>query len=578
MEDGLVSYRILVGGMSCGDCETRVSAALRRAGAREAQVDHRTGAGRLRASPHLQPENVRAALQAAGYALLELEPAADTPPGTPGAVAPSVDAGHAAPSAAEAPLPVRRVPDRDAYDYDLVVIGSGAAGMAAAIRATEAGARVAMVERGTVGGTCVNVGCIPSKALLRAAEAYARARHHPFAGVETAALGLDLPRVVGEKDALVARLRREKYLDLVADYGWELIAGEARFAGPDALEVDGRRLRARAFVVATGAVPAVPPIPGLPEAGYLTSTEALSLRRRPGRVAVVGAGYVALELGQYFRHLGSEVVLLQRSPRFLHRFEPEVAEAMAEALRAAGVAWLAGARVERVERTAAGRRLLVYVEGERRDLEVDEVLVAAGRAPRTQSLALERAGIALGPRGEVPVDARQRTANPRVLAAGDVTLGPQFVYVAAHQGSVAAEAALGLSDRSADLSVVPWVVFTRPAIAGVGLSEAAARERGMPVRTAVLPLEAVPRARVNRETTGVFKLVAEEGSGRILGAQVVAEDAGEVIYAATLAVRFGLTVQDLQDTLCPYLTMAEGLRLAAQAFDRDVSRLSCCAT
>lgn len=592
MDPPLIAYRIRVSGMTCADCARHV-AALRNAGAAAAEVDHRTGRGHLSARGELDEAAVRTALQAAGYALAALErldPGGARPSGPPaqgeqhpGGPAPGRPASVPQPGEPEVlpgPGTPEIVPRHRAPEgrYDLVVIGSGGAGMAAAIRAVEAGARVAMVERGTVGGTCVNVGCVPSKALLKAAQTYARACHHPFAGVETAAVGLDLPRVVGEKDALVERLRRQKYLDLIADYGWELVPGEARFTAPDELEVEGRRLRARAFVVATGAAPAVPPIPGLEEAGYLTSTEALSLKRRPARVAVIGAGYVALELGQYFRHLGSEVVLIQRGPRFLHRFEPEVAAAVADMLRAEGIEWVTGARVERVEHTAAGRRLVVSVGGERRDLEAEEILVAAGRAPRTGALRLDCAGVAVGPRGEVQVDARQRTANPRVFAAGDVTLGRQFVYVAAHQGSVAAENALGLSDRSTDLTVVPWVIFTRPAIAGVGLSEAEARARGLAVRTAVLPLEAVPRARVDREDRGVFKLVAEAGSGRLLGAQVAAEGAGEVIYAATLAVRFGLTLRDLQDTLCPYLTMAEGLRLAAQAFDRDVSRLSCCAT
>jgi mercuric reductase len=233
--------------------------------------------------------------------------------------------------------------------------------------------------------------------------------------------------------------------------------------------------------------------------------------------------------------------------------------------------------VERAEKTERGKRLYLSVGGEERVLEGEEILVAAGRAPNTEALDLGKAGVELDERGAVRVDDSLQTTNPRVWAAGDVTLGPQYVYVAAHEGALVVDNALSRQSRRLDFSALPGVVFSDPQVATVGLTEEKARAEGRQVETSVLPLEAVPRALVNHDTLGVIKLVAEAGSERLLGAHIVAESAGDVIYAATLAVRFGLTVSDLSEGFAPYLTMSEGLKLAAQTFGRDVSKLSCCA-
>jgi mercuric reductase len=462
-------------------------------------------------------------------------------------------------------------------DYDLAIVGSGSAAFAAAIKARSLGARVAMVERGTLGGTCLNVGCIPSKALLRAAETFHSAGHHPFAGIATAALGADLGRMVRQKDELVAGLRQTKYADLVDAYGWDLIAGEARFADEATIDAGGRTLRAGVYLVATGARPAVPAIPGLAEAGYLTSTSALALARVPASLAVVGAGYVGLELGQLFAQLGSRVTFLQRGATLLGEYEPEVGDAVGAVLARLGTRVLTGSSVARVERAGNARRLTVARDGREEVLEAEAVLVATGRRPNVEALDLTAAGIDLDAGGAPLVDARLRTTNPRVYAAGDVTLGPQFVYVAAHEGGIAAENALAGAEKEVDLAAVPGVVFTDPQVAVVGLTRRQAMARGVDVRVTCVPASLVHRVVVNRETDGVFVLVADAASTRILGAQVVAGHAGEAIYAATLAVRHGLTVADLVGSFAPYLTMAEGLRLAAVAFDRDPALLSCCA-
>ena len=538
-----------VGGMTCGHCEVAVGRALEGAGARDVEADFRRGEAVFALPEGADVEALRRAVREAGY--------------EPGAVE---------------RVGGERVRGGGRHDYDLAIIGSGGGAFAAAIRAVERGARVAMIERGTVGGTCVNVGCVPSKTLLRGAEIYHRAGHHPFEGVRTKALAADYGAMVAQKDRLVGRMRQEKYLDLVEEYGWDLIRGEAAFEDEGTLRVDGRRISAAAYLIATGARPAVPPIPGLEEAGYLTSTTNMELEEAPESVLVIGAGYVAIEQGQLLSRLGSRVTLMQRGPRLLREQEPEVSEAMMEALRREGIEVLTGVRIERAGKTEKGKkRLHLAVGGEERVLEGEEILVAAGRRPNVEELGLERAGVELDERGAVRVDGRLGTTNPRVWAAGDVTLGPQYVYVAAYEGALAADNALGGAGREVDFSALPGVIFSDPQVASVGLTERRARERGLEVQSSVLPLEAVPRALVNHDTLGVIKLVAEAGTGRLLGAHMVAENAGDVIYAATLAVRFGLTVSDLAENFAPYLTMSEGLKLAAQSFGRDVSRLSCCA-
>ncbi len=549
---GEQSARMSVEGMTCGRCEVAVGRALEGAGALRAEADFRRGEAVFDLPTEVDVEALGRAVREAGYE-----------PGTVERIG------------RESELVRKGEGD---YDYDLAIVGSGGGAFAAAIRALGLGARVVMVERGTIGGTCVNVGCVPSKTLLKAAETYHRAGHHPFEGIETKAGAVDYGALVAQKDGLVSDLRQEKYADLVDEYGWEFVEGEASFEDEETLRVGERTIRAGAYVVATGTRPAVPEIPGLEEVGYLTSTTSMEQDRLPGSVLVIGAGYVGLEQGQLLSRLGSRVTVMQRGTRLLPNQEPEVSEAVREGLEREGIGVLTGVRVERAEKAQDGKkRLYLTVGGEERVLEGEEILVAAGRRPNVEELGLDRAGVELDERGAVRVDEGLGTTNPRVWAVGDVTLGPQYVYVAAHEGAMAVDNALSGEGKTLDFGALPGVMFTDPQVATVGLTEARARAEGRDVEASVLPLSAVPRALVNRDTLGVVKLVAEKGTGRLLGAHVAAENAGEVIYAATLAVRFGLTVSDLADGFAPYLTMSEGLKLAAQTFRRDVSKLSCCA-
>ncbi len=460
--------------------------------------------------------------------------------------------------------------------YDLAVIGAGSAAFAAAIRGISLGARVALIERGTVGGTCVNVGCIPSKHLLAASHTYRTAGDHPFKGVETQQRGVELPALVAKKAEVVDELRQEKYVDLAAHYGFEIVRGHARFDGPDRLDVDGRELGAARIVIATGSAPWAPPIDGLEEAGYLTSTTAMELSELPESLVVIGGNSIGLELGQVFANLGSKVTIVEALDRIAPLEEPEISEVMTQVLEEQGVQVVTSAKETRVEAGSPKTVVAQTGEGELR-LAGSELLVATGRRPVLDGLDLDKAGVELDDRGGLVLDETLRTTNPNVLAAGDVTGGPQFVYVAAAQGTLAATNAITPAGGTMDYTALPRVTFTTPNIAAVGLTDEQAVAAGYRCQCRVVELRHVPRARVNSDTRGVFKVVADGPTGKVIGVHVLAENAGDVILAGVYAIKFGMTVDELAGTWAPYLTMAEGIKLTAQSFTTDVEMLSCCA-
>jgi mercuric reductase len=457
-------------------------------------------------------------------------------------------------------------------DYDLAIVGSGGGAFAAAIAAHRMGLRVAMIEHGTVGGTCVNIGCIPSKALLAAAEARHRAGLRRVPGIRTEAGPVDLPALIAGKRKIVESMRQEKYIDLAAEYGFELVHGNATFAEGPALDVDGQRVEAAHYLVATGADPRIPDIPGLAESGYLTSTTAMELNHLPESVLVIGGGYVALEQAQLFAHLGTRVTVLVRS-RLARREEPEIAAGIREAFARDDIAVIEHTVPTEVRRD--GYQVIVLADG--RELRAEHLLVATGRRPRSDGLGLNTVGVQVGPDGEIVVDADMSTSNPRIWAAGDVTGHPQFVYVAAKQGAIAVENAFEHAGRRIDYSAMPRIAFTTPTIASAGITEAEAHEQGLECECRVLNLDNVPRAIVSRNTHGMVKLVAERDSGRVLGVHMLAEGAGDAILAGVYAIEAERTIDDLANGWNPYLTIGEAIHLAALSFTRDPSKLSCCA-
>ena len=456
--------------------------------------------------------------------------------------------------------------------YDLAIIGSGGGAFAAAIAARRRDLRVVMVEGGTLGGTCVNVGCIPSKALLAAAEEWHRASAQRFPGVTTAAGAVDFPALIAGKREIVDGLRNAKYLDLAEEYGIELAEGNAHFADGPALDVDGRRIEAAQYLVATGSEPHIPDIPGLRDGGYLTSTTAMELDHLPTSMLVLGGGYVAMELGQLFAQLGTEVTMLVRS-RLARREEPEIARRIREAFTAESITVIEETQPSEIRRSGGG---VVAVAAER-EFRAEQLLVATGRHARTAGLGLEAVGVEVGAAGEIVVDDDMSTANPRVWAAGDVTGHPQFVYVAAKHGAIAVENAFDGAGRRIDYSALPRTTFTSPTIASAGLTEAQALERGFECDCRVLDLAHVPRAVVSRSTTGVVKVVAERQTGRVLGVHLLAEGAGDAILAGVYAIEARRTVSEMAEGWDPYLTIGEAIYMAALSFTRDPSKLSCCA-
>ncbi len=450
--------------------------------------------------------------------------------------------------------------------------------MAAALKAAERGARVTLIERGTIGGTCVNIGCVPSKIMIRAAHIAHLRRASPFdAGISAAAPAIDRANLLAQQQVRVDELRHAKYEGILQGIAAiTVLRGEARFQSDHSLVVrlnEGGECEV-AFdrcLVATGASATVPPIAGLKDTPYWTSTEALASDSIPERLTVIGSSVVAVELAQAFARLGSEVTILARGMLFF-REDPAIGQAVTEAFRAEGIEVLEHMQASQVAHVD-GRFVLRTGNGE---LRADKLLVATGRKPNTRGLGLDAAGISQNAQGAIVTDVGLRTSTADIYAAGDCTDQPQFVYVAAAAGTCAAVNMTG-GEAALDLRTMPAVVFTDPQVATVGLSEARAQAQGIATECRTLALDNVPRALANFDTRGFIKIVAEAGSGRLLGVQAVAPEAGELIQTAAIALRARMTVHDLADQLFPYLTMVEGLKLAAQTFTRDVSQLSCCA-
>ncbi len=470
-------------------------------------------------------------------------------------------------------------------DFDLVILGSGSTAFAAAIRAANLGKTAAMIESRTLGGTCVNRGCLPSKNLIEAARIFWESLNPRYPGLRPADVRLDFAELVRQKDALVDEYRGKKYQSILDDR-IKVFEGHARFVGDHAVSVDGRVLEAGRFVVATGTRPAVPPIDGLDGVPYLTSDlltsgEDHELTELPRSLVVVGGGYIALELGQMFRRFGVEVTVLEQSERLLPREEPEVGPTVAAVLADEGVEFLLHAQARAVRRAGDGVTIVADVAGRRRELSAERLLVATGRRPNTDDIGLEKAGVRTDGAGWIVVEPSLRTSASHVYAAGDVigahTDSQLATPVGAHDGGIAAENALTGAGRTVDHRVVPRTIFTEPQVSRVGLTEAEAIARGHECRGRTVSMAHVPRAGAVRDPRGLVKMVVAVDAEEVLGVTMVGRDAGEVIHEAAMGLRLGATARDFADLLHVYPTMAEALKIVALAFSTDVTILSCCA-
>ena len=554
-----------IDGMTCSSCAEHVRQALEKVpGVRSASVSYPQQRAEIQAETSTKVTPLVAAVSALGYRA-QLADAPNQPRGLLDKARGWLDREQ-----------VKREDGKPALH--VAVIGSGGAAMAAALKAVEQGARVTLIERGTLGGTCVNVGCVPSKIMIRATHIAHLRRESPFdGGIAAASPKILRERLLAQQQGRVDELRHAKYEGILASTpAITVLRGDARFKDARTLTVasaaDGtREVSFDRCLIATGASPAIPPIPGLKDTPFWTSTEALASDTIPERLAVIGSSVVAVELAQAFARLGSKVTILARSTLFF-REDPVIGEAVTAAFRAEGIEVLDHTQASQVAYTDQEFVLTT----ERGELRADRLLVATGRTPNTRTLNLDAAGVVVNAQGAITIDHAMRTTVPHIYAAGDCTDQPQFVYVAAAAGTRAAINMTG-GNATLDLTAMPAVVFTDPQVATVGYSEAEAHHDGIETDSRTLTLDNVPRALVNFDTRGFIKLVSEAGSGRLIGVQAVAPEAGELIQTAVLAIRNRMTVRELADQLFPYLTMVEGLKLAAQTFTKDVKQLSCCA-
>ena len=462
--------------------------------------------------------------------------------------------------------PTRWINPDPAGRYHLVVVGAGTGGLISASFAAGAGGRVALVEQHLMGGDCLNVGCVPSKAIIRSSRVFAELR-------DAASLGWRVPEgAEADFPAVMARMRRVRLQisqnDSASRYrdqkGVDVFLGHGRFTAPDTLEVEGKTLRFKKAVIATGARATYPPIAGLADVGFLTNETVFNLTERPRRLALIGAGPIGAELAQAFCRLGSEVTLLEMADRILVREDPDAAAIVQASMIRDGVNLVVNCGVQRVERTDAGK-VIHFTCGGERSVVVDEILVGAGRAPNVEGLNLEAAGVIYDRQG-VQVNDHLQTSNPRIYGVGDVCMAWKFTHAAEEAARIAVQNALLPGRRKLSALTMPWCTYTDPEIAHVGMYEHEARQRGIDVDTFTHPWRDVDRAITDGEEDGFVKIHVKKGTDQILGATIVARHAGETIGELTLAMVGKVGLKTLARVIHPYPTQADALRRAAFAY------------
>lgn len=471
----------------------------------------------------------------------------------------------------------------DMNHFDLIIIGGGSAAFSAAIRAESLGLSTLMVNDGLdFGGTCVNVGCVPSKNLIRAAETAYHATHSNFKGIKPKGADIDFAQVIKDKKQLVKSLQKKKYLDIVSDFhNLKMIKGWAEFIDEKTIIVNGKeKYTAFKFIIATGASTNIPNIEGLNEIGYLSNITLFDLEEKPESMTIMGAGYIGLEIAMAYNRLGVKVRIIEFTDRVLRTQTPDISEALEKQMRSEGIEILPNFRTVKFEKK--GNETIIHCKcpdgSFTQIIEAGKILVASGIKPNTQKLGLQNIGLTLTKSGHVLVNEKLETNLPNIYAVGDVANTPAFVYTAAYEGKIAIENAFTGTQNKVDYSSLPWVVFTDPQVAGAGLDEVQAAAQHIPFEVSKLELKDVPRAIAANDTRGFIKLIRNSENDKLIGVRVVAPEGGELIQQLSMAIKYGITIKELADSFYPYLTLGEGVKLAAIAFGKDVTKLSCCAS
>ena len=434
--------------------------------------------------------------------------------------------------------------NKNKNQFDLIVIGGGSAAFSAAIKAEGLGLTTLMVNAGLeFGGTCVNVGCVPSKNLIRAAETAYHATHSNFKGIKPRGVDIDFKQIIKDKKELVSALQQQKYMDVVSDFeNLTMLKGWAEFVDKNTIIVNGKdKYSATNIVIATGATTNIPNIEGLNKVGYLTNVSLFDLEEKPISLTIMGAGYIGLEIAQAYSRLGVKVRIIEFTDRPLRTQTSDITDVLVEQMKSEGIEILPNFRASKFEKK--GNDIINLTKS-----------------------------------GHILVNEKMETNVSNIYAAGDVTNTPPFVYTAATEGNTAVNNAFSLSKSSIDYSSLPWVVFTDPQIAGAGMDEIEAEAKGIPFEVSKLDLKHVPRALAAQDTRGFIKLIRNTETDKLIGARVIAPEGGELIQQLSMAIKFGITVKDLAESFYPYLTLGEGIKLAAITFGKDVSKLSCCAS
>ena len=467
--------------------------------------------------------------------------------------------------------------------FDLIIIGGGSAAFSAATHAESLGLSVLMVNAGLpYGGTCVNVGCVPSKTLIRAAETVYHASHSNFPGIQPRGFDMNFAQVIQDKKRLVQTLQQKKYMDVVQDFKHlTMINGWASFEDAKTITVNEKeKYTALKFIIATGATTNVPNIEGLNSVGYLTNVSLFDLQEQPKSITIMGAGYIGLEIAMAYNRLGTKVRMIEFTDRVLRTQTTDISEEIEKHMRNEGIEILPNFRAVKFEKS--GHDTIIHRKCPNGSvtqlIEPGKVLVASGTKANTEKLGLEKIGLQLTPKGHIQVNEMMETNIPNIYAVGDVANTPAFVYTAAYEGKIAVENAFTGCESKANYTALPWVVFTDPQIAGAGLDEAQAAGQNIPFEVAKLSLDNVPRAVAANDTRGFIKLIRNKATDVLIGARVVAPEGGELIELLSMAIQHKTTIRELAENLYPYLTLGEGIKLAAITFGKDVEKLSCCAS